>query len=53
MKSRVSRARTALHDILEGGQMPLRSGDALAASEVFRSIMDDVDTLTSNGPSGG
>ncbi|WP_256837585.1 sigma-70 family RNA polymerase sigma factor [Sphingopyxis sp. KK2] len=53
MKSRVSRARTALHDILEGGQMPLRSGDALAASEVFRSIMDDVDSLTSNGPSGG
>ncbi|KTE35861.1 MULTISPECIES: sigma-70 family RNA polymerase sigma factor [unclassified Sphingopyxis] len=53
MKSRVSRARTALHAILEGGQMPLRSDDELPASEAFRSIMDDVDSLTSNGPSGG
>jgi RNA polymerase sigma-70 factor (ECF subfamily) len=53
MKSRVSRARTALHAILEGGQMPLRSDDKLPASEAFRSIMDDVDSLTSNGPSGG
>ncbi|AQA00271.1 RNA polymerase subunit sigma-70 [Sphingopyxis sp. QXT-31] len=53
MKSRVSRARTALHAILEGGQMPLRSHDILPASEAFRSIMDDVDSLTSNGPSGG
>ena len=52
MKSRVSRARTALHAILEGGQMPLRSDDELPASEAFRSIMDDVDSLTSNGPSG-
>ncbi len=53
MKSRVSRARTALHAILEGGQMPLRSDDILPASEAFRSIMDDVDSLTANGPSGG
>lgn len=53
MKSRVSRARTALHDILEGGQMPLRSADMIPASEAFRTIMDDVDSLTSNGPSGG
>lgn len=53
MKSRVSRARTALHGILEGGQMPLRSEDELPASEAFRSIMDDVDSLTANGPSGG
>ena len=53
MKSRVSRARSALQDILEGGQMPLRSGDVLPASEVFRSIMDDVDELTANGPSRG
>jgi len=49
----VSRARTALHTILEGGQMPLRSDDIMPASEAFRSIMDDVDSLTSNGPSGG
>jgi len=53
MKSRVSRARSALHDILEGGQMPLRSADMIPASEAFRTIMDDVDSLTSNGPSGG
>ena len=53
MKSRVSRARTALHTILEGGQMPLRSDDIMPASEAFRSIMDDVDSLTANGPSGG
>lgn len=53
MKSRVSRARTALHAILEGGQMPLRSADIMPASEAFRSIMDDVDNLTANGPSGG
>nr|WP_260580748.1 sigma-70 family RNA polymerase sigma factor [Sphingopyxis sp. PET50] len=52
MKSRVSRARTALQDILDGGQMPLRSSDPLPASEAFRSIMDDVDDLTANGPSG-
>lgn len=53
MKSRVSRARTALQDILEGGQMPLRSDDLLPGSEAFRRIMDDVDSLTTNGPSGG
>jgi RNA polymerase sigma-70 factor (ECF subfamily) len=52
MKSRVSRARTALHTILESGTMPLRSGDVLPSSDVFRAIMDDVDQLTANGPSG-
>ena len=50
MKSRVSRARAALQTILESGTMPLRSSDELASSEVFRSIMDDVDHLTANGP---
>ncbi|MGB3848298.1 sigma-70 family RNA polymerase sigma factor [Sphingopyxis sp. YF1] len=53
MKSRVSRARTALHAILDGGAMPLRSDDELPASEAFRAIMDNVDELTANGPSGG
>jgi len=53
MKSRVSRARTALHAILEGGAMPLRSTDVMPASEAFRTIMDNVDELTANGPSGG
>lgn len=52
MKSRVSRARTALHAILDSGTMPLRSGDILPSSDVFRAIMDDVDQLTANGPSG-
>ena len=50
MKSRVSRARTALQAILESGTMPRRSSDVLPSSEVFRSIMDDVDHLTTNGP---
>ncbi|KQZ64660.1 RNA polymerase subunit sigma-70 [Sphingopyxis sp. Root1497] len=53
MKSRVSRARTALQEILEGGQMPLRSADTTAASDAFRDIMDGVDKLTSEGPSAG
>ena len=52
MKSRVSRARAALQTILESGTMPRRSSDELASSEVFRSIMDDVDHLTANGPGG-
>jgi RNA polymerase sigma-70 factor (ECF subfamily) len=51
MKSRVSRARSALHDILEGGNMPLRSEDPLAPSEAFATIMGDVDHLTGGGPS--
>lgn len=50
MKSRVSRARAALHAILEGGEMPLRSTDTAPASDAFRAIMADVDHLTANGP---
>lgn len=46
MKSRVSRARTALQDILEGGAMPLRSNDVLPSSEAFGAIMESVATLT-------
>jgi RNA polymerase sigma-70 factor (ECF subfamily) len=52
MKSRVSRARTALQAILDSGTMPLRSDDATPASEAFAAIMGDVDQLTANGPSG-
>ncbi|HMO75234.1 MAG TPA: sigma-70 family RNA polymerase sigma factor [Sphingopyxis sp.] len=52
MKSRVSRARSALHAILESGDMPLRSGAPAPASEVFAAIMDDVDALTSGGVPG-
>jgi RNA polymerase sigma-70 factor (ECF subfamily) len=53
MKSRVSRARAALHAILDSGQMPLRSADELPASEAFAAIMGTVDDLTANGPAGG
>src|SRR3546814_718638 len=52
MKSRVSRARAALQDILEGGEMPLRSEDELPASDAFAAIMGKVDDLTANGPAG-
>ena len=52
MKSRVSCARAALQDILEGGEMPLRSRDELPASDAFAAIMDKVDDLTANGPAG-
>jgi RNA polymerase sigma-70 factor (ECF subfamily) len=51
MKSRVSRARAALHAILESGEMPLRSETTLAPSEAFAAIMGDVDQLTGGGPS--
>ncbi len=50
MKSRVSRARTALQALLKGGEMPRRSGDTIAASDAFAAIMDDVDQLTAGGP---
>lgn len=53
MKSRVSRARTALQALLEGGEMPRRSEDSIAASDAFASIMGDVDQLTAGGPAGG
>lgn len=50
MKSRVSRARAALHAILDSGTMPLRSADAMASSDAFAAIMDNVDKLTADGP---
>lgn len=50
MKSRVSRARTALQAILESGSMPRRSDHVLPSSEVFRAIMDDVDQLAASPP---
>lgn len=46
MKSRVSRARTALQAILESGTMPLRSADSMSSSEAFGSLMDSVSKLT-------
>ena len=52
MKSRVSRGRAALQTILESGEMPRRSTDVMPSSEAFRTIMDNVDQLTANGPVG-
>src|SRR3546814_18992434 len=49
MKSRVSRARAALQDILEGGEMPLRCEDELPATDAFAAIMGQVDDLHANG----
>ena len=46
MKSRVSRARSALQTILEGGEMPLRSDDPLTPNDAFATIMGDVDKLS-------
>jgi RNA polymerase sigma factor (sigma-70 family) len=48
MKSRVSRARTALQAILESGTMPLRSADALSSSEAFGAIMESVSRITAS-----
>lgn len=50
MKSRVSRGRAALQSLLDGGDMPLRSGDPVGPSEAFASIMGDVDQLTRASP---
>ncbi|MDZ3833594.1 MAG: sigma-70 family RNA polymerase sigma factor [Sphingopyxis sp.] len=46
MKSRVSRARTALQVILDSDDMPRRGGDALPLGDPFAAIMDNVDQLT-------
>lgn len=46
MKSRVSRARAALHAILDGGALPLRSAGGASDRDAFHTIMDDVDQLT-------
>lgn len=48
MKSRVSRARTALAAILEGGAMPSRTEDCGSSTEAFGAIMESVSALTSS-----
>lgn len=53
MKSRVSRARTALQAILDSGALPRRSTGTLLPSDAFAAIMSDVDQLTANGPAAG
>ena len=46
MKSRVSRARAALEDIMNSGQFSQKRADAPAASEAVDAIMDSVETIT-------
>ena len=46
MKSRVSRARAALEEIMVRGQFSQKRADAPAASEAIDAIMDSVETIT-------
>ena len=46
MKSRVSRARTALEEIMNSGQFSQKRADAPPASEAVDAIMDSVETIT-------
>jgi RNA polymerase sigma-70 factor (ECF subfamily) len=46
MKSRVSRARAALEDIMNSGQFSQKRADAPPASEAIDSIMDSVEEIT-------
>ncbi|ALH81844.1 sigma-70 family RNA polymerase sigma factor [Sphingopyxis macrogoltabida] len=46
MKSRVSRARAALEEIMAGGQFSRKRADAAPASEAMAAIMDSVETIT-------
>ena len=46
MKSRVSRARTALEEIMDRGQFSQRRSDAVPASEAMDAIMDSVEEIT-------
>ena len=46
VKSRVSRARTALQELLDGGALEQSRKNAGAPSEAFAKIMSEVDTLT-------
>lgn len=45
MKSRVSRARTALEEIMNNGQFSQRRADAAPASEAMAAIMNSVETI--------
>lgn len=53
MKSRVSRARAALEDIMNRGQFTQRRADAPPASEAIDAIMDSVETITARREAGG
>lgn len=45
MKSRVSRARAALEDIMERGQFAQKRADAIPASEAMDAILDSVERI--------
>jgi RNA polymerase sigma-70 factor (ECF subfamily) len=45
MKSRVSRARTALEEIMAEGQFSQKRAEAAPASEAMAAIMDSVETI--------
>lgn len=49
MKSRVSRARAALAEILASGRLEQARDNAISASDAFQSLMDEVDDLTLHG----
>jgi RNA polymerase sigma-70 factor (ECF subfamily) len=46
IKSRVARGRSALEQLLEGGDMPSRRGTAKSETGALDEIMDDVDRLS-------
>ncbi|MEJ7927396.1 sigma-70 family RNA polymerase sigma factor [Sphingobium sp. AN641] len=46
IKSRVARGRTALEQILQGGDLPSRRGHEVSQAGVLSEIMEDVDRLS-------
>lgn len=46
MKSRVSRARTALEQIMERGEFKQTRAESIPATEALDAIMDSVETIT-------
>lgn len=53
MKSRVSRARAALEEIMARGQFSQKRADAPPASEAIDAIMDSVETIAARREAGG
>ncbi|MGH6649880.1 MAG: sigma-70 family RNA polymerase sigma factor [Sphingopyxis sp.] len=52
MKSRVSRARTALEEIMTEGQFSQKRAEAAPASEAMAAIMDSVETIAARHDAG-
>ena len=53
MKSRVSRARSALEEIMASGQFSQKRADAPPASEAIDAIMDSVEEITARREASG